>query len=403
MTNGNTPTTGPRHRGNATGETQLLFSGGPPQGLEISLRLIRPSEPRFARRALLAVAVAWVPLVLLAAVRGDLVRPDTENSFLLDFGVHARFLVATPLLILAEAMCVPRLAAIARQFRQGGLVAAVDYPRYELIVASSQRLMRSRMVELAAIMLAYILVFVLMRGAAAEPLPSWHGQVGTLGLSPAGWWASLVSLPLLLVLQLAWLWRICVWARFLWLINRLPLQLDPAHPDHAAGLGFVGLSLQGFLPIAFIVGTIAAGPVLNRVMHHHAQPVQFKSVAIGAATIVVVLCAGPLLIFVGRLLREHHHGILEYSALAMGVGGWFQLKWRSSPPSAGQMTLDMSDFTGTNAANAIAANAFAIRILPVELRSVGLLIVATLLPFVPAAMVAVPFNAIIKELTVFML
>jgi hypothetical protein len=404
MTNGNTQIPRHPHRNDVADNTRLLFSGGPPQRLETSLGLMRSGSPNFIRRALLAVAVGWAPLALLAAARGDLFPPDKADSFLLDFGVHTRFLVATPLLILAEPLCVPRLASIARHFLKGGLVASGDGGRYERAVASSQRLMNSRIVELAAIMLAYILAFALVKAAPPETIPAWHGRPGTFDASPAGWWALLVSLPLLLVLQLSWLWRICVWARFLWLMTRLPLQLIPAHPDHTGGLGFVGLSLQGFLPLAFTVGTIAAGPVLNQVVHHQAQPAQFKAVAIGAAAIVLVLCAGPLLLFVGRLVREHHHGTLEYSALATRMGEWFQVKWRSRPAQAAdQMALDMSDFTGTNAANAIAQNAFAIRLLPLELRSVGLLVVVTILPFVPAAMATLPFATIIKKLSAFML
>jgi len=49
-------------------------------------------KPRLLRRALLTVAVSWMPLVLLTALRGDLIRSDMANSFLLDFGAQARFL-----------------------------------------------------------------------------------------------------------------------------------------------------------------------------------------------------------------------------------------------------------------------------------------------------------------------
>ena len=66
------------------------------------------------------------------------------------------------LLILAEAICVPRLAAIARQFIDADLVAEADRQRYNSTVASSHRLMNSRVVELALCVLAYALAFVLI-------------------------------------------------------------------------------------------------------------------------------------------------------------------------------------------------------------------------------------------------
>jgi hypothetical protein len=393
----------PVYRTDAPPEDRLLFAGGPAQTLEAWLGLIRKGKPRIALLALLAVVVSWVPLVVLSALHGDLVRSDISNALLPDFGVHARFLLATPLLILAEVLCVPRLSAVARQFLEGGLVSDADRPRYDTAVASSERLMRSRGVEIAVILLAYALVLVSAKATPPDAVPGWHGQLNPFAPTPAGWWGLLISLPLLLSLLLGWLWRICVWTRFLWLMNRLPLQLDPSHPDHAGGLRFVGLSLEGFLPVAFVVGVIAAGPVANQVVHHHLDPLHFKSVAFGAAGIVVFVCVGPLLVFVRRLIDAHHQGILEYTSLAMHMGDRFRSRWMSPRQRLDQATIDMSDFTGTNASYSIAHNAFSIQILPVELRSVGLLIVTTFLPFVPVWLLAVPFGAVIKRLGDFML
>jgi hypothetical protein len=274
-----------------TGEG-LLFAGDPLQRLETSVGVIQRGTPQFMRRALLVLAVGWLPLALLTALHGDFISSNTGNAFLFDFGVQARFLLAAPLLILAQAICVPRLAAIARQFIDADLVAEADRQRYNSAVASSHRLMNSRVIELALCMLAYALAFVLIWATPPETLPAWHGRSSSFAASPGGWWSSLVSLPLLLLLLLGWLWRICVWTRFLWLMNRLPLQLDPAHPDHAGGLGFLGSSLEGFIPIGFIIGVIAAGPVVNQVVHHHVNPLQFRPVAYTA--IIISSCCAPL-------------------------------------------------------------------------------------------------------------
>jgi len=394
---------GAERRSHLSPETRLVFSGSPLQNLTTWLGLTREGGLPFARRAVLVVIAGWVPLALLTAVQGDLVRPDKGNAFLLDFGVHARFLLAAPLLVLAEAICIPRLTAVARQFIEAGLVLDDERPRYDAAVASSQRLLNSPVVAIAAVVLAYSLVYLFAKVTPPDAVPGWHGQLTAFAPTPAGWWGLLISLPLLQLLLLGWLWRICVWTRFLWLMNRLDLHLLPAHPDHAGGLRFVSLSLEGFLPLAFVVGLIAAGPVANQVVHHHVDPRNFKSVAFGAAGIVVLVCAGPLLTFVRRLIQAHHQGMLEYSALAMRMGERFRTKCLDPRPRVDQGTLDMSDFTGTNASYSIAANAFAIQALPVELRSVGLLIVTTFLPFVPVWLLAVPFDAVMKRLGDFML
>jgi len=386
----------------AAAASGLLFSGGPPQTFETWLGLLRGAKPHFVRRALFTVAVGWLPLATLTTLRGDFVGSDAANSFLVDFGVHSRFLVAAPLLVLAEAICVPRLAAIARQFIDSDLVSQADHVRYDAAVSSSQRLMNSGVVEAACAVLAYVIVFAVVKATPPSAVPSWHGLLNPFVPSLAGWWGLLISLPLLLVLLLGWLWRICVWARFLWLMSRLELQLEPAHPDHAGGVGFLGTSLEAFLPIGFIVGVICAGPVANQVVHHHVHPLQFKSVALGAAIVVAILCAAPLLVFLRRLLELRNLGALQYGALALRMDKRFRLKWLATDQTA-QGTPEMSDFTGTNAANSIAASAHAVQILPLEIKSVGLLLVTTLLPFVPVWLLAVPFDEVAKKLSAFLL
>ncbi|HMK21608.1 MAG TPA: hypothetical protein VK466_04700 [Terriglobales bacterium] len=379
-----------------------LFSRGPPWGLQEWLGLRSGNRP-FLRRAGITIAVGWLPLVILTAMRGDLIRSDTANSFILDFGVQTRFLLAAPLLALSEAVCVPRLAVIAREFLESGLISEADRSHYLAAVDSSRRLMNSRVAEVVLIALAYALVFAVVEAAPANLVPTWHGRLNPFAASPAGWWALLVSLPLLLLLQLGWLWRICLWARFLWLMNRLQLQLEAAHPDHSGGLAFVGRSLEAFLPIGFIVGLICAGPVANQVVHHHASPEQFQSVAIGAVIAATLLCAGPLLVFARRLIEERNNGERQYGALALRIDRRLRLKCFGPGRDMSQGTGDMSDFAGTNAANLIAANARAVKILPFELRSVGLLMVTTFLPFVPVWLLSVPFDQLARKLGGFLL
>jgi len=85
----------------------------------------------------------------------------------------------------------------------------------------------------------------------------------------------LVSIPLLLVLIIGWLWRVFLWGRFLYLMEGLDLRLIPGHPDRVGGLKFVSSSLRGFRLISFALGTFVAGTVANKV-HHGASPLDFK-------------------------------------------------------------------------------------------------------------------------------
>ena len=70
----------------ASATERVPFECAPPYHLESSLGLVRAGNLHVVRRAILAAAVAWLPLALLTLVRGDFMRPDHANAFMLDFG-----------------------------------------------------------------------------------------------------------------------------------------------------------------------------------------------------------------------------------------------------------------------------------------------------------------------------
>jgi len=378
---------------------RVLFFDGPPHRFESWLGLITPGRPRVARRAMLVAAVAWLPLALLTALHGDFIGPDHANTFLLDMGALARFLIAAPLLVAAESLCPPHLAEIARQFVDGGLVTEMDRPAYDRAVDSSWRLLRSPLAEIVTFLLVYVLIATLI--VTAPPvgtLPAWHGSFATGALSPAGWWGVLVSLPVLLLLLVGWLWRVVVWTRFLWLMSGLKLQLVPSHPDRAAGLRFVGSSLWHFLPLSFAFGVIAAGAVANRVLHDGASPLDFKYLCLGVAAFAVTLFGAPLLVFGRTLSSQHHRGQFEYGPLARRVGDLLECRWLYQGQCIDEQALQVQDFGATNALNAITANVYAMRRVPIERRDLTLVALAAILPFVPIALLTVPPEELVRKL-----
>jgi hypothetical protein len=378
----------------------IPFEKGPPQRLETWLGLIHANNPRVLRRAVLAAAVGWLPLALLTLAHGDLWGSDRANAFALDFAACARFLIAAPLLVLAESWCAPRLRHIAREFVEEGLVSESDRAAYDRAVDSSRRLLHSRAAEVLAFVLAYALVVPMYLSVPAGTLSSWHGATvnGRYHFTPAGLWALLVSLPLLLVLVLGWLWRIALWARFLWLMSRLRLRLIPSHPDHAGGLKFVDASLLAAAPLGFAFGTLGAGIVLNQVVHHGASPLAYKYLALGVVLFVLALFVAPLLVFWPRLAAEHHRGVFAYGALARQMGAQLEAKWLGERPGDAR-PLEVQDFSATTDLYSITANVYAMSRIPAELRSLAVLAGATLLPFVPPTLMAVPLGVLVKTVS----
>jgi hypothetical protein len=382
-----------------------IFAGGPPVRLERSLGLIKPDRPWIIQRAVLAGLVGWVPLVVLTVAQDSVWWGEKVRSLLFDFAVPARSLIAAPLFIFAESICIPQLGSTVRHFFDAGLVLESDRYRFDAALASTRRLRDSMAAEVLTIGLAYALILALILYVPPGEFPAWHRSGGSesLTFSLAGWWHALVSIPLLNVLFLGWLWRLFIWGRLLRQISCLDLQLIPAHPDHAAGLKFVGYSLRAFSPLAFALSTIAAGFVANHVVHAGVRPATYIHL-IGALVVgVAALFSGPLLIFSGKLLQTKRRGILTYGALASGEGQQFERKWLNRAESLDDSVLEVPDFSATTDLYQVVTNVYEMGIVPLDLKNLIPLVTATLLPFVPVALMAVPLDVLLQQLAKFLL
>jgi hypothetical protein len=343
--------------------------------------------------------VAWLPLPLLAAVQGADLGPSTHGSFLLDVPVHARYLVALPLLVAVEPWCLGQLAAVVAHFVRGGLVVDADLPRWDALVASARRRLDGRGLEVVLALAAF--AGAVLVGDLYHPpgTSTWmtHGPGG--GHTLAGWWRTLVSQPLFLLTVLAWLWRVWVWARFLWGVSRLELRLVPAHPDLAAGLRFVALSLRAFAPVAFAFGCVAAGTLAGQIVggEQPAAEAAYTPAVLASGAAVLVLFAGPLCAFAGPLYRARVQGILQYGALATALGRRFEERWLSPGAAVDADALAAPDFSATTDLYSIAANVRQIAIIPAGVIDMVMLVVAAVLPFIPLVFMVMPLSTLLKR------
>ena len=376
---------------------ETLFESGPFPHFQKLLGLFHPIGFIAAPRVTCSILLGWFPLVVLVLAE-DLRSPISFFSFLTDFGVHARSLLAAPLLILAEPICLRRLEQIAVYFVTSGIVQERDRPDVQSLTTSTRAMMNSTLAEVIAIIGAYGIAFVLTRYVSVIGVRPWYlagGQGTTLSL--AAWWYALVSGPLLLILIFGWLWRVVVWSRFLIRMARLKLNLISSHPDRAAGLKFLNSALFAFMPVAFTFGVVAAGSVANRVAYQGATTEHIKNTIGGLLVFVLVLFVGPLLVFVFKLHRQKIAGIFSYGALAEGVGRQFERKWLRNYEKHAGGALEAPDFSATTDLYQVVTNVHDMRALPFDLRGLLSLVVATLLPFIPVVVMTMPFKQILQE------
>jgi hypothetical protein len=372
------------------------FCGGAPMRLEGWIGLIKPDDLRIRIRAVLVVLIGWIPLVLLTVLDDFRNGGNSLSSLVLDFGSVSRYVVAAPLLVLAESECFARFERIIFHFRDSGLIASRDTERYEGIVRSSARLLTSKTAEIICFVVAYAVAAYCVTVLAPNTLIPWSYDSDTArtSLSLAGKWHAFVSAPLLMVLVLGWIWRQFSWARFLWLVSRLDLQLLPTHPDLCGGLNFVSTVTRAYRLIGFAFTTIVAGGIANRLVHSGAHLMAYRDLIICITALVALFCLAPLAVFVPVLRRLRARAIFEYGSLAREVGDVLGQKWLSRRANIQPDVLEVPDFSSTTDLYSIVANVYRISHLPVSFAAFRELLIFVALPFVPVLLIAAPVKEI---------
>jgi hypothetical protein len=377
-----------------------LVLGGP---LFQLLRRVRLSDDALllVRHRIIAFALlAWVPPLVLSAFEGHLLG-GVAVPFLRDLEMHIRFLVAMPLLILAELVVHQRLHPIAQTFLARDLVPASAMGRFDDAITGAFRLRNSVAGELALVAVVYgVGVLVLWRHFLVLNAQTWVASPADTGpaLTLAGWWYGYVSLPVFQFLLVRWYFRMFIWARFLWQVSRISLRLVPTHPDRLAGLGFLSNTAYAFAVLLVAHGAMLAAQIANRIFFAGAALPAFKGEI--ALLVVFLLCLvfGPLLVFVPQLARAKRKGLRDYGKLAQRYVREFDAKWMRDGAPPDEPLVGSADIQSL----ADLGNSYEIvrgmRILPVTREGLLQLGAAVLAPLVPLALTMMPLEELLKRL-----
>ncbi|HJV12243.1 MAG TPA: hypothetical protein VJ690_12145, partial [Burkholderiales bacterium] len=141
-----------------------LVLGGPLYQLFRSAHLSGTGLELLRRRIIVISLFAWLPLLLFSAINGQLLGGDVAVPFLQDAEVHVRFLIAMPLLIVAEIVVHRRMHLVVRQFLERNLIPESARERFDSAIASALRLRNSVPAELLLVALVYgVGVFIVWR------------------------------------------------------------------------------------------------------------------------------------------------------------------------------------------------------------------------------------------------
>jgi len=377
-----------------------LVLGGPLYQLWRRLFLAGPALELLTRRMIGIPLVAWLPLLVLTTFQGLAVGHAVAVPFIYDFAVHARFLVAVPILLLAELVVHERIQRVVQQFLKEGLVPAETLPGFRDAIASTMRLRNSLIIEVALAVFAFGFGWAVWRGDTGLTNSTWFASIegGHPRATLAGWWYLHISIPMFQFLLYRWYFRLFVWFVFLKRVSRLSLRLTPTHPDRAGGLGFVGSAAHAFVPVIVAQSIVLSAVVGSRIVFHGRSLVSFQYEIAAFLILELLLVLGPPCVFMRTLLDLKRQGRREYGVLAARYTSAFHAKWIEGGALPDEPLLGSSDIQSL----ADLANSYTVigemKPVPFGKETIVQVVGAAAIPLLPLALSIVPADQILQRL-----
>jgi len=374
-----------------------ITRGGPAHWLSVRLSGAGTERQRVVRRALLAVLLTWFPLLALSLVQGQAYGSQITIPFLADIAVNVRFLIAVPILILAESGIHRRWRLLILQFLRSGLVGENELPSFEAVLENTTRLRDRVLPEALLAVAAFFPAFFVKTELLMSDVSNWHATAMVPGaLSLAGWWFIFISAPTFRFLLLRWLWRLFLVTSLLWRVSRINLRLVATHTDLAAGLGFLSDGQKAFGPIVFAGGAVIAAQVGNAIAYQGATLSSMKIPMLAYGVLAILILVAPLLVVAPVLVKTKRKALFEYGALVTIHNQLFDRKWIQKDHPEDAVILGHPDPSSLIDLGSSFAVIRQMGIVPIDKPTLVTLALAAALPMVPVVLLATPADQLVR-------
>lgn len=369
-----------------------LAEGGPGIAVLRRLHMVRP-EGGFGsfRTVVILIALSWIPLFALCSIEG-LAWGRSRIPFFHDIGVQVRFLLALPVLVLAEIPIGRSFGQVTQRLVSSHLIRESDLAKFQQILADAARRRDSLRAGIVLIALVYVSSLATVYKAPYETGNTWFHPNLTDSLSLAGYWYALISLPIFQFLVMRWIYRLWIWGTTLSRISKLDLALTPAHPDRAGGLAFISQSLVSLGTLLFAISAVASATIANRIIYDGEKFAEYQWAYLIFIVVLVMVLAGPMCVFTPKLMALKERGLLQYSELASTHHQLFHAKWVAAER---EVPLD-----GVESRAALATSFEAVeglRPVPINLSDLAAMIIPALLPAIPLLLIVMPAAVLLQD------
>ena len=380
-----------------TSESDVILSlmeAGPGTNLLRHLKLNPPMSGQAGMMfAVALMAVTWLPLAILAAMEGNAFH-GLPVPFVHDYAAHVRFLFAVPILVLAEIPIARRIRKTINHFLAANLIADSDVERFSDAITGAIRLRDSRIAELVLVVVAGIACWFTVHEGLSAGDGTWYQPTPDGPYSLAGLWFVFISTPIFQFLLLRWIYRMAVWTKFLWQLNKIDLLLTPTHPDGAGGLMFLGKAVVPFGSIMMALSAVVSASVATKVLSTGARLDSYWPICVTLMALAMIIFVGPLLIFVPRLMEVKHRGLAEYGILASRYTQLFDRKWIPAATTADEPLLGTGDIRSLADLGKSFEFVRKMKFIPIDHTDIIAILIPAALPGLPLVATEVPLSVI---------
>ncbi len=374
-----------------------LIRGGSFYWVQEKARLIRPNNWNLSLRLPLAIAIAWLPMLVLVATHAGSGAGNDLYAFLTDYRVYARIFIAIPLLLVGQVTMETHFREMGQHFLDANLVRTGDLPVFQKIMQKAVRLRDTKLPEILIVVAVYLQIAYMLQSGRLRNT-SWAIDSARGSFTPAGYYSLLVAHALFLGLLALAIWKWIIWILVLRDISRLDLQLDATDGDLAAGLGFLGEIPKAFVPVVLAMSAVIGANWRYQILSENISLLSLKFPAGVLAVLVLAIFLLPLLLFTPKLIREKKDGGLKYGSLRHLHSLQFRSKWIDERNDHVESLLGTSDVSSLADISASFRNVEEMSIVPFQKSAAIALLVGLVIPMIPALTAQIPLKEVLKTL-----
>ena len=283
------------------------------------------------------LCITWVPLLILTLIEGTFYA-GREFPFLKDVAMHARLLVALPMLIMMELTIDNKVYVVIKYLAEELMGPEEQKEFLATAFRRARKLTNSAVTEIIVLLIVIGVTVSFVRGGVYAALEggttSWmtYTRGGSQQMSVAGYWAVFISIPIFQFFILRWLWRYIVWVMLLFHLSKVKLNLMPTHADRAGGLGIIMIAQRSFNWIFVAGGVSISGRLIEQLIKHPDSFESIKRQGIAYIVFCLVFLLIPLLFFMGKLFKLKNEGLLRMSHLGATLSRRFEREWVNDLP-----------------------------------------------------------------------